>query len=220
MSYALLFSGQSSQHADMLPWLETEPACRPLLNQMADRIGADWRQQLQAPSRRANNAFAQVLVTGTAVAAWSALQSHLSEPPSVVAGYSVGELPAFGCAGVLAPAQLLELAAVRAQLMNQAVAHLRTGMLAVTGIPESTVLSACSSLGLECAIQVGPQHNIFAGTDASLQQALPLLAALGANGHRLEVEVASHSSWMRAAANDYAKALSSLTFASPQCLKP
>jgi [acyl-carrier-protein] S-malonyltransferase len=217
MSYALLFSGQSSQHADMMPWLETEPACRPLLNQMADRIGADWRQQLQAPSRRANNAFAQVLVTGTAVAAWSALQSHLSEPPSVVAGYSVGELPAFGCAGVLAPAQLLELAAVRAQLMNQAVAHLRTGMLAVTGIPESTVLSACSSLGLECAIQVGPQHNIFAGTDASLQQALPLLAALGANGHRLEVEVASHSSWMRAAANDYAKALSSLTFASPQC---
>lgn len=217
MSYALLFSGQSSQHADMLTWLETEPACRPVLNLMADRLGADWRQQLQAPSRRANNTFAQVLITGTALAAWSALQLHLNEPPSVVAGYSVGELPAFGCAGVLAPAQIIDLAALRAQLMNQAVAHLSTGMLAVTRMSESAVLNACLPLALECAIRVAPQHNIFAGTDASLRQVLPLLEALGANCNRLDVRVASHSSWMSTAAYAYAQALSTLTFAAPQC---
>lgn len=217
MSYALLFSGQSSQHAEMLPWLEAEPACRHVLNLMAVRLGADWRQQLKDPSDHANNTFAQVLITGTALAAWSALHLHLNEPPSVVAGYSVGELPAFGCAGVLAPAQIIDLAALRAQLMNQAVAHLNTGMLAVTGMSESAVLSACSALGLECAIRVDPQHNIFAGTDASLRQALLLLAAQGANCHRLDVRVASHSSWMSPAAYAYAKALSTLTFSAPQC---
>ena len=217
MSYALLFSGQSSQHAEMLPWLETEPACRPVLDLMATRLGANWRQQLLAPTARSNNAFAQVLITGTALAAWLALQAHLNEPPSVVAGYSVGELPAFGCAGVLAPAQILGLAALRAQLMNQAVAHLSTGMLGVTKMSESAVMNVCSPLGLECAIRVGPQHNIYAGTDAILRQALPLLEALGATCNRLDVRVASHSSWMRDAAAEYAKALNSMEFSAPQC---
>ena len=31
MAYALLFSGQANQHADMLPWLESAPAGAPAL---------------------------------------------------------------------------------------------------------------------------------------------------------------------------------------------
>jgi [acyl-carrier-protein] S-malonyltransferase len=217
MSYAVLFSGQGSQHPDMLPWLETEPTCRDTLQMLTAHLGVNWRQKLRNPAIKSNNTFAQVLITGTALAAWTAIEGRLPEGPAFVAGYSVGELPAFGCAGVLSTAQAIDLAALRAQLMDQAVAHLSTGLLAVTGMSESAVLDACATLGLECAIRVGHQHAVFAGTDAALSQALPVLTALGAHCTRLEVRVASHSSWMTAAAQAYAKTLCAMPFAAPHC---
>ncbi len=39
MSYALLFPGQGSQHADMLPWLESQTAAQPALDAMAHEAG-------------------------------------------------------------------------------------------------------------------------------------------------------------------------------------
>lgn len=217
MSYAVLFSGQSSQHPDMLPWLETEPACRDALQMMMAHLGVDWRGKLRNPAIKSNNIFAQVLITGTALAAWSAIKQRLPEGPALVAGYSVGELPAFSCAGVLTTAQALDLAALRARLMDHAVAHLSTGLLAVMGMSESAVLGACATLGLECAIRVGQQHSVFAGTDAALTQALSVLTALGAQCTRLDVQVASHSSWMTEAAQTFAQTLSAVSFAAPHC---
>ncbi len=217
MSYALLFSGQASQHPDMLPWLEAEPACSHALALMATHLGTHWREQLQEPSTRANNAFAQVLITATALAAWSVLNQHVQKKPAVVAGYSVGELAAFGCAGVLTTPEAIDLAALRAKLMNQAVVGQDTGLLSVTGLAEGDVFSACERLKLECAIRIGPQHNLFAGTDVDLKDALARLTSLGAHATRLDIGVASHSSWMAPAATALAKALDTLTFASPQC---
>ena len=78
MAYALLFSGQANQHPDMLPWLESVPACAPALRCMEALIGSDWRATLADPQRRGDNGFAQVLITGTALAAWAALQAVLA----------------------------------------------------------------------------------------------------------------------------------------------
>ncbi len=217
MSYAVLFTGQASQHPDMLPWLEAEPACTAALGLMQQQLGSDWRQQLKVPALKSNNAFAQVLITGTALAAWTAVRQRLSTGPVAVAGYSVGELAAMGCAGALTHAQAIELAGLRAQLMDRAVAHQATGLLGVTGMAESAVLAECAPLSLECAIRISPVHGIFAGTDKALHQANAQLQALGAGCTRLEVRVASHSSWMIPAANAYAKALSTIIFEAPQC---
>lgn len=217
MSYAILFPGQASQHPDMLPWLDTEAACQPALEWLRKHVGSDWRQQLHNPSTRANNAFAQVLITATALAAWSALNQHLAEKPAVVAGYSVGELAAFGCAGVLSTPEAINLSAQRAKLMDQAVAGHSTGLLSVTGLAERDVFIVCAQLKLECAIRIDPQHNLFAGTDVDLKDALTRLTSLGAHATRLEIGVASHSSWMVPAATALAKALDALTLASPQC---
>ncbi|NCN69628.1 MAG: malonate decarboxylase subunit epsilon [Betaproteobacteria bacterium] len=217
MNYAVLFSGQASQHPDMLPWLEAEPACSHALALMAAHLGADWRQQLQDPATRSHNAFAQVLITGAALAAWTALQQRLPGAPAVVAGYSVGELAAFGCAGVLTTAQAIDLAALRAHLMDQAVDKLDTGLLAVTGLSEAMVQATCVNLGLECAIRISPSQHVFAGTDAALNHALPQLTARGAQCTRLEVRVASHSSWMLPAIDAFWQALSSEPFGNPLC---
>ena len=215
MSYALLFSGQASQHPAMLPWLEAEPAASDILRGVSARLGLDWRAQLHDPDRRSDNAFAQVLITGTSLAAWTALQNQLAERPAVVAGYSVGELPAFACAGVFSPEQALDLAAQRAGLMDAAVSGQKTGLLSVSGLPEAAVLAACTGLHLECAIRISASQGVFAGADDTLSQAAPLLVGLGAVCKRLDIRVASHSSWMQSAAQAFSEVLGPLAFAPP-----
>jgi [acyl-carrier-protein] S-malonyltransferase len=217
MSYALVFAGQASQHPEMLPWLDTDPRAAAILHATGERIGLDWRTALQDESRRSNNAFAQVLITGTALAAWAAIKDQLSQAPAVVAGYSVGELAAFACTGVFSADQAIALAQQRAALMDQAVRGQQTGMMAVTGLPEPSVLAACAGLELECAIRIHVSQSVFAGTDDALSQAAPRLLALGAVCKRLDVRVASHSSWMVPAARAFAGNLATLPFAAPGC---
>lgn len=217
MSYALVFSGQASQHPGMLPWLDADPRAAATLHAMGERIGTDWRTALQDDGRRSNNAFAQVLITGTALGAWASIQDQLPQTSAVVAGYSVGELAAFACAGVLSAEQALALAQQRAVLMDQAVLGRQTGMMAVTGLSEGRVLATCAGLGLECAIRIHSGQSVFAGTDDALNQATPRLLALGAVCKRLDVRVASHSSWMAPAAQEFAKILADLPFAAPLC---
>jgi len=217
MSYAVLFSGQASQHPNMLPWLESAPAAAESLRLMSQRIGADWRDLLHDAKRRNDNAFAQVLITGTSLAAWAALKDQLSAQPAVVAGYSVGELPAFACAGVFTTDQALTLASQRAAVMDQAVAGLKTGLLSVSGLSEAAVFAACTGLHIECAIQVNASQAIFAGTDEALSQATLALQANGAVCKRFGVQVASHSSWMAPAAHAFAALLQEVPFATPCC---
>ena len=217
MSYAVLFSGQASQHPDMLPWLESAPAAAETLRLMSKRLGSDWRHLLHDAKRRSDNAFAQVLITGTSLAAWAALKDQLGAQPAVVAGYSVGELPAFACAGVFTTDQALGLASQRAAVMDQAVAGLKTGLLSVSGLPEAAVLAACTGLHIECAIQLNASQSIFAGTDETLSQATLVLQANGAVCKLLEVQLASHSSWMAPAAHAFAALLQQMSFAPPFC---
>jgi [acyl-carrier-protein] S-malonyltransferase len=217
MSYAVLFAGQASQHPAMLPWLESEPASAGLLNDMVARLGADWREQLQDPMRASDNAFAQLLITGTSLAAWAALQPFLHVRPLVVAGYSVGELAAFACADVFSAQQALDLAQQRAAAMDLAVLGVDTGLLSVSGLAEASALRACAGLNLECAIRVSETHSILAGSNRALEQALPLLLAQGAHCTRLAVRLASHSSWMAAAVGPFALALQGLRFNPPAC---
>lgn len=217
MSYALVFSGQASQHPAMLPWLEAEPKAADALHAMGQRLGTDWRNALLDEGSRSNNAFAQVLITGTSLAAWAAIKDQLSQAPAVVAGYSVGELAAFACAGVFSNEQAITLARQRAALMDQAVLGMPTGLVAVTGLSEGRVLTVCAGLGLECAIRIHPGQSVFAGTDEALTHAAPMLEALGAVCKRLDVRVASHSSWMVPAAQAFAEALAELPFAVPVC---
>ncbi len=217
MTYALLFAGQASQHPAMLSWLEAEPAATATLMAMSERLGSDWRDQLQNPDRRSGNAFAQVLITGTSLAAWAAIQDKLSERPTVVAGYSVGELSAFASAGVFSPDLALNLATHRAHLMDQSVQGLKTGLLSVAGLPESLVLEVCARLEIECAIRINPNQNLFAGTEENLLKVTPLLVARGAVCKRLDVRVASHSSWMKSATDDFSELLLAVPFANPIC---
>src|SRR6185436_1191935 len=132
MGLALLFPGQGAQHPQMLPWLDAQPAAQPALKALARHLGPDWRDALNDPAWLHVNRVAQLLLTGVGIAAWQTLAAQLPRPV-VVAGYCVGELAAFTAAGVFNADTALDLAAARAQAMDESVAGQRTGLLAAQG---------------------------------------------------------------------------------------
>ncbi|OYU42987.1 MAG: ACP S-malonyltransferase, partial [Burkholderiales bacterium PBB4] len=210
MSYAALFSGQGTQRPGMLPWLEVEPACHSALQAMQGIIGSDWRATLADDAERSSNVFAQPLLVGTGLAAWSALALQLQEPPAVVAGYSVAELSAFACAGVFSVSDAMALARQRAADMDAAVLGMAGGLLAVSGMSRDAVLQACPTMA--CAIDVAADQAIYAGPADVLRICALDLAMRGAVCTQLEVRVASHSHWMSGAALQFEQTLKVLPF--------
>ena len=213
MSYALVFSGQGTQHPDMLPWLESQAACQPDLRELNAVLGRPWREVLAAQELRERNALAQPLLVGSALAAQAALVAQLGTAPAAVAGYSVGELSAFACAGVLTNREAIALAVARAAAMDAAVAGQTTGLLSVSGMPRAAVLAACAELS--CAIDIGEDQGIYAGTAAQLALAMTRLSVLGAVCKPLAVRVASHSAWMAPALGPFAASLDAVALQRP-----
>ena len=215
MTIALLFPGQGTQHEAMLPWLESEPAVRPVLDRMATALGTDWRARLADPAWAQSNAVAQSLVTGSSVAAWTALEPGLPRVVAV-AGYSVGELAACVAAGMLDAADAMTLAAQRAAAMDACAVDGAAGLLGLSNADARDVDAACARWGLELAIRTGDRRCIVGGPVDALAQAAAHLAELGAKTTPLGVRVASHTRAMRAAVPALARALALARWRAPR----
>ena len=211
MRYALVFSGQGMQHAGMLPWLARDEAVQAV----EATLGADWRERLADPAWAGRNAHAQVLLTGLALAAWHQL-APLLPPPAVVAGYSVGELPAFSAAGVMDAPTALALARERAACMDAAAAAADTGLLAVTGLSPDALAALRARFDLDEAIRNGPDSVVLGGLRAALDEAQPAAEGQGARCTRLHVALASHTRWMRPAADAFKNVLDGVALQRPR----
>ena len=204
----------------MLPWLASTPACACAVQAMEGVIGPDWRAQLADPAQRQHNAFAQPLITGTALAAWAALQPLLPMAPAVMAGYSVGEMAALAACEMLSVPSAIALAEQRANAMTRCVVQYETGLLSVSGLRRETVDAVCAGLHirLELAIDLGIDQGIYAGTAEHLQTAnlAPAgLTAAGALCKPLAISLASHSHWMADAVGPLAAVLADLPWQAP-----
>lgn len=210
MGYALVFSGQGLQHAGMLPWLERDAA----VLEVERLLGGDWRNRLAEPKWAGNNRHAQVLLTGLAVAAWGQLAAHLP-PPTVIAGYSVGELAAFTAAGVFDAASALTLAAARADAMDKAAAVQATGLLGVSGATPEALARWCERFGLQVAIRIGPGSAVVGGLRPALDSAAEAASEQGMRCTALNIAMASHTQWMQPAAEAFGRVLSGVAMCRP-----
>ena len=206
MSVALLFPGQGTQHAAMLPWLDGDDAARPVLARVAAMVGEDWRTRVADTAWSQSNAVAQVLLTGASVAAWRALSPGLPRVVAV-AGYSVGELAACVAAGMIEPGDALALAAQRAAAMDGCAGDVGGGLLALSDVSADDVAAATARWGLEVAIRTGERRCIVGGARAALAEAAAVLGAQGVTTRPLCVRVPSHTSALRAAVPVLAQAL-------------
>jgi [acyl-carrier-protein] S-malonyltransferase len=100
---AILCSGQGTQHPGMFDLVAQAPEAQGVLEAARAVLEEkDPRQFVRDadPATLYSNRVGQILCCTQALAAWAMINSHLVEPV-IIAGYSVGELAAWGCAGLL-----------------------------------------------------------------------------------------------------------------------
>jgi len=214
VSYALVFAGQGNQHPQMMPWLTVEQNPSAALLEMERVVGAGWRTTLENQALRSKGGFAQPLVVGTALAAWALLEPHLPHSPTVVAGYSVGELAAFASAGVISIETAIGLATSRADWMERAVRGGGSGMISISGLAVHSVLNQFKAL--YCAIFIDYDHAIFGALNDDLDRVQTELEGTSALCKRLAIDVASHTPLMSQASEGFSKTLEAVAFRPPE----
>ena len=212
MMWGLMFSGQGTLHAQMLPWI----ARNEMIDRLEGELGPDWRADLEMPEKAAQNGRAQRVLTATSCAAWQQLKP-LVEPPAIIAGYSVGELAAYGAAEVFDAAEALRLAGARAACMDAAAVGTETGLLAVSGAEPAALEALRGKHGLGCAICIDAGSVVFGGPRAALRQAAREAEQFGWRATVLQVALASHTRWMAGAVEPFARVLDGVPMRAPTC---
>lgn len=196
----LLCSGQGTQHVGMFRLTGAEPAAEPIFSAASVLLGSDPREFVQTASAETmrKNRPVQILCVAQALAAKRLLAPALPERLLAV-GYSVGQVSAWGIAGMLAEGPLLALAARRAELMDLAGGE-HDGLVSVRGLSRDQVEALARLKDVEIAI-VNPGDGFILGGRAEACEAFRI-AALEAGAQRsslLTVSVASHTSRLAAA---------------------
>lgn len=208
---ALLCAGQGGQHPQMFDRLAAEPTAQGVLDRVSAQAGFDVCA-LGAhadEAAMADNRLAQVLVVGHALAAATALRAAGIEP-AVCAGYSVGEMAAHGAAGIWDAEETLALTAQRAGHMDAAglEAGVPLRMCAVIGIEAAAAGRLAERCGAALAIVNGARHVVVGGPLDAVERFECLAPEHGATHvRRLPVNIASHTRFIAAAAEPFARAL-------------
>ena len=187
--------GQGAQTPGFLaPWLEV-PGVAERLGAASELAGCDlirYGTTADADEIR-DTAIAQPLLVAAALAAAGALAGGMHA--DAVAGHSVGELAAGVLAGVLSADDAMRLVRVRGAAMAAASAVQPTGMTAVLGGDEETVLAAIARHGLTPANINAAGQIVAAGAIADLA-AFAADPPAGARLRPLQVAGAFHTRYM------------------------
>jgi [acyl-carrier-protein] S-malonyltransferase len=204
--------GQGSQTPGFLtPWLELD-GVRARLEAYGEAAGLDLvalGTTADADTIRRTE-IAQPLIVAAGIVAAVALERDIA----AVAGHSVGEITAAVVSGVLTDTDGLRLVATRGRAMAAAAAAVPTGMSAVVGGDEATVVERLAALGLTPANRNGGGQIVAAGELAALA-ALGAEPPAGARVIPLQVAGAFHTAYMAPAVDALRDFAATLTPADP-----
>lgn len=203
--WALLCPGQGAQHPRMLDLALSIPAGRDALGEASEAAAIDIVARVQSADGLFEPVFAQVCIVAATTCTWRALAHELPEP-ALVAGYSVGEVSAWCCAGSWSVREAMAVIGTRARLMAEGSPP-GAAMMAVTALRRDALLPLVRQHRLHVAIDVDDDHCIVAGLERDLEAATPALQAAGGVLHPLPVSVPSHTPLLAEAAESLRKAL-------------
>ena len=202
---AILCSGQGFQAANMFDLVADAPEAAPIFAAAVVVFGGrDPRAMVRDddPGELHRNSTAQILCCTQALAAAAVLRPRL-DTEVVVAGYSVGELAAWGVAGLFDAPAILRLAAARAAAMDEATRE-PSGLAAVRGLSRSALEALCARHGAYVAIVNAPDQMVIAGLRTALDATVADAEAAGAERVTLlPVEVPSHTPLLAGAAQRF-----------------
>lgn len=225
---AVLSPGQGSQKPGFLaPWLSGVPAAEPRLRWWSILAGVDLVHlgtDADADEIK-DTARTQPLLVAAALLAAGALSAdepasgsgEILPGASVVAGHSVGELSAAALAGALNREAAVALAGVRGREMAAACAQAATGMAALLGGDEATVLAALEADGLHAANRNGAGQIVAAGAIDRLEK-LAAEPPAGTRVRMLPVAGAFHTPYMSPAEQALAAVAPGIVPADPTTL--
>ena len=206
---AILCPGQGRQHARMFDVLGLSSHAKILLEHWSvrERLAMPLETVLENETLLFSNRFAQPLIVAATLSVWEKLK-HALPTPTVVLGYSVGELSAYAVAGAITPAATLTLADIRAQLMDaSAQSSPPQALLAVTGLGLKCIVDTAARAGLSIAIETGSDSAVVGGLREDAQKYADHLSQEGVRTVMLPVGVASHTPLMNAAVTPFLEAI-------------
>lgn len=209
MTLAILCSGQGRQHRDMFALTGDAPEAAHLFAHAATLLGGrDPREFVRNEPDDVlhRNHAGQILCTLQALAAAGALADVI--PPGImIAGYSVGEVAAWGVGGLLDATTTLDLVARRAAAMD-ASTRAGDGLIFVRGLSREKIDRLCARHGAAIAIvNPGDAFVIGGGREALSSIAEDARALHAARIVVLPVEVASHTERLAEASSVFREAL-------------
>jgi [acyl-carrier-protein] S-malonyltransferase len=209
MTPAILCSGQGPQHPAMFTLTGAAPEAADLFAHAAALLGGrDPRALVQTaqPAELHHNREGQILCALQALAAAAMLRTAWP-PRLIIAGYSVGEVAAWGVAGLMDPRNVLDLVARRADAMNASSAP-GDGLLFVRGLSRQAVDELCQRNGAAVAIVNPGEAFVIGGAGAALDALAEAAKGLGAaRVVRIGVTVASHTPHLAAASVAFRRTL-------------
>jgi [acyl-carrier-protein] S-malonyltransferase len=201
----LLCPGQGAQHSAMFDLARSHPGAAALLDRLSPALPA-LDGDLFA------NRAAQPLIVAATLAMWEALRAD-APPPAMVAGYSIGELAAYGVAGGYETEQAVALGGVRAQAMDDCVReHPQQALVAISGLIVPQALALATARNFVLSIETGDDSCITGGPAAQADDLAAAVLAAGGRTSRLPVAVASHTPYMAGAVQPFAQALQRQAF--------
>jgi [acyl-carrier-protein] S-malonyltransferase len=209
-SFAVLCSGQGGQAPDLFERFPFTEKGRGVKQQVLESGClspeiAEWLKNPGAhPTLIYQDHYAQPLLCLFQAMVWAELFDRLPTP-LFVAGYSLGELSAYGCADVLAPKDTVDLAIARAHFMDAAAPV--GSLIAISGLAvEKAAEIAAQNEGYVAIINRNDQCLL--GCLAEKAKALASAAAT-AQGRVviLNVTIASHTPLLDSAVEPFRKAL-------------
>ena len=191
---AVLCSGQGGQHPAMFDVVANCPEAEPVFAAAAAVLGRDPRSFVKeaAPADLFTDFTGQILCCAQALAVWAALGT-VRPARAVIAGYSIGELAAWGCAGTFDELSILRLAQRRAAAMDEA-APKESGLVVITGLRRPVIEPILARHAVSMAIVNDVDSFTVGGPRAALRAACEEAAARGAKRTvTLPVTVPSHT---------------------------
>lgn len=212
----VLCPGQGGQHPAMFDMARADPAARRLLDEWsADPVLAEPLRAAAEGRDVFDNRTAQPAIVAATLAMWTALRDAMPAP-LLAAGYSIGEVSAYGVAGALEAGEVVRLAAGRAALMDACLqAGAPQGLVALSGMPLGAIEALLPRFGFYPAI-VNGEDSLVAGGPVGGREAL-VEAALAGGGRAtvLPVGLASHTPLLRGAVAPFANLLRRQRWSAP-----
>ncbi|RJF92368.1 ACP S-malonyltransferase [Noviherbaspirillum saxi] len=215
--FAVLCPGQGGQHSRMLQFIR-DHNMESMFDQwdLDGHLGMKIDNALNDDSLLFSNRIAQPIIVAAQLATWSMLQDILPRP-DLVAGYSIGELSAYGVAGIFSKGDTIALAAERARLMDSCL--LESGpqaMLAISGIQVNRVIEFIGDRRLYIAIESSEDSMVVGGLRDDIPELIEWAQRSGARVSELPVAVASHTPLMRHATDEFGAAIKQYRLNTPQ----